>query len=234
MKVLTGILFSLIVSNAAFAQEKAEVYKVKNGSDLAKIMPYADRYQYEQFMDGEAFFRGGRSSKAKFNYSYIHGEVMFIAPNKDTMLLTETAYIDRILVSDKLYYFLKGNGHIQVTGEYGKVKLGKKLVLIRMGNEKYASYDQYSSTSSIASYSSYTNANGQFQFLEGRDKVVLGRRASYFLIDANKRFYPANRPGLMKIFPSNKSEISSFLKENDINLEKVADLIRTLEFCATF
>jgi hypothetical protein len=233
MKLRYSFLLLFVVIQTAYAQEKTGVYRVKSGTDISKLMPFADRFQYDQFIDGQAFFRAGKISRAKFNYSLVHGELMFIAPNKDTLLMTDNDFIDRVTVGDDLYYYLRGHGHIQVEANFGKVTLGKKQFLIRMGNEKYAAYGQYSSTSAISSFSSYMNHNGQMQFLDGQDKVVLKRRVTFFLIDKNKRFYPATRANLLKIFSSHKGEVSNFLRENDIELEHEPDLVRTLQFCST-
>jgi hypothetical protein len=232
MKSLVTPLLFLIALNAVYAQKDTDAMRVKDGSDISKALPYSQRFQYDSFRDGQAVFRNGRISTAKFNYSLVHGQVMFIAPSKDTMLLTDLAFIRFVSIDSTPFYFFNGHGHVEVAGNYGKVRLAKKLILVQMGNEKYASYDQYSSTSAISSYSSYMNVNGAHA-LEGRDKVILKRKSVYYFLDQNDRIHLVNRGSLLKIFPSNKSEINRYLKENEINLDEDEDLKRTLVFCSS-
>ncbi|MCE6990092.1 hypothetical protein [Dyadobacter sp. CY323] len=232
MKSLSTLAILLISIGCVYAQKNTDVVRVKDGSDIGKTLPYSLRFQYDTFLDGQAVFRNGTISKAKFNYSLVHGQVMFIAPSTDTMLLNDIDFIRFVSIDQTPYYFYQGRGHVEVAGEYGRVRLAKKLFLVQMGNEKYASYDQYSSTSAISSYSSYMNGNG-VQFLEGRDKVILKKRSTFYLLDKNDRIHLVNRGSLMKIFPSNKSEINRFLKEKGINLENEEDLKQTLAFCST-
>ena len=215
------------------AQDRPGVYFVKSGSDLGKILPYEARFQFGEFVNGEVLFRNGRKSQARLNYSLVHGQIMFISPTRDTMLLTNPELVRLISLNERSYYYQENHGHVEITKDFGNIKLGKKEYVVRLGQERYASYDQYSSTSAISSYSSFTNGNGEFSFLQGRDKIIMKRREKYFLVDKNNEIYLANRASLTKVFPSHKSAINKFLKANTINMESEQDLLKTLEFCST-
>jgi len=230
-----GLMLVLLLGfGMGFAQVPGGgVYKVKNGSDVSSVIPFAERYQFDKFQQGTVLLRNGRSSRALMNYNLVHGEVLFIDAKKDTLLFDNTDFISKIFVGDDLFYYTKGHGHVHAIQEFGKVKLGKKLFLVRMGNEKYASYQQYSATSAISSYSSFINQNGNFQALEGNEKVILKRRAVYFLIDQNERVMVASRPNLLKIYHVYRKELTAFLKQNDSNLETEADWTQVLEFAGT-
>lgn len=233
MKTFLFCLLIASLSSVSIAQKTGDTYQVSSSRNVNEVIPFEGRFQYPAFTDGLVHFRNGRTSKAKMNYSLLHGEVMFIDRLRDTLLLADNDFIDRVYIGQNLYYYYPGHGHILISADYGHVKLGKKEFLVQMGHEKYASYGQYSSTSAISSYSSFMNNKGEFRYLQPNEKVMMKRRQVYFLVDKNARFYVANRSNLMKIFPSRKSEINRFLKENDINLEIGPDLDKTLTFCNT-
>ena len=229
MKIIVLFTLCCIIAISSFSQNTKDIYRVKNGTDISKAFPYKERYQFGTFRDGAVYFRGGRVSKAKLNYSLIHGEVQFVS-SKDTLLLTENDFIDSIEIGDDVFYYLKGHGHLRQKAAFGQVKLAEKLFLITMGSEKHAAYDQYTETSAISSYSSYTNSNGVRQGLDGNDKVLLRKRSLYFWIDKNKRFTFATKANLIKLFPHQKKSINHYIQEHKINLEKEEDLVKVLEY----
>ncbi|MCE7064828.1 hypothetical protein [Dyadobacter sp. CY326] len=232
MKTWFAIAVLIMSGNSAFAQTR-DVYRVKTGSDVSKVIPFNERYQFDKFQDGRVLFRSGKISKAKMNYSLVHGEVLFIDAKKDTLIFNDSEFISKIFVGDSLYYHLKGHGHVQAIEDFGGTKLGRKQFLVRLGKEKYASYDQYSATSAISSYSSFINQNGNFQALEGNEKVILRRRAIFFLIDKNERVLMASRPNLLRIYANNKKQLNAYLKDNAISFEKEEDLKKALAFASS-
>lgn len=225
-------LLSLICGNL-LAQAPKDVYRFKNGSDISKMMSYRDRFQFEKFEDGAVMFRGGKVTKAKMNYSVVHGEVMFIGNNSDTMLLNDKEFIKNIMVGQAPFIYHKGHGHMEIAGDYGRARLGRKLFLTRMGNERYSAYDQYSSSSAITSFSSFTNTDGRVQFLEGNDRVILRRRTNFYLIDKNDHIYPATKGRLLRLYSSHKRKVNEFMKVNNTNLEKETDVMNLMAFCGS-
>ena len=225
------LLCTMLISGSVLGQLNG-IYRVKNGSDVSSVIPFEQRYQFDKFRDGSVLFRSGKISKAQMNYSLVHGEVLFLDVRNDTLLFDNNEYISKIFIGDALYYYTKGNGHVHAINDYNGVKLGKKQFLVRMGNEKYASYEQYSATSAISSYSSFVNQNGNFQGLESNVKVVLKRRSIFFLIDQNERVIFATRPNLLKIYSKNRRRLNEYLKKHATSFENEEDLKNALEFAS--
>ncbi|WP_031528084.1 hypothetical protein [Dyadobacter crusticola] len=231
MKLPSVLLFFLLAFSAN-AQSGKDLYYVRSGRDANKVVPYEGRFQYPEFQDGQVLFRNGKISKAKLNYNRVHGEVVFISPEQDTMLFADGAYIKRVLIADDVYYYQKGHGHVRVERDFGNAKLGRKEFLGKIGHEKRASYGQYSSTSAISSYTTFVNSRGEYQFLDVNDRVLLAKREIFFFIDRNNTFYVANRNNILKVFPLKKGEINKYLRENDVNFEVKAEVEKLLEFCS--
>lgn len=231
MKNLFVIFLFFVAPLYTSAQISNPVFRVKNGGDIRTVITVKDRYLYDGFQDGKVYFRNGKVSAARMNYSFFHSEIQFINPNNDTLLLNDNEYISKIVINNDVFYFEKKQGHIQNIGEYGKVILGRKQKLLFMGNEKHAGYDEYSSTSAVSSYTHFTNRNGEMQALKSDDKLILRKKSDYFLIDQNLRPNFANRVSLLKIYPDHKRTLNNFLRENQINFLDEKDLIKVLEFC---
>ncbi|WP_221392406.1 hypothetical protein [Dyadobacter sp. NIV53] len=229
--ILTPIYF--LISISSFAQSTGNTYKVKNGTDISQAIPFGERYKYELFRNGKVYFRNGKISTAKLNYSLFHGEIQFINLQNDTLMLADNDFIDRIEIGNDLFYYVRKNGHIWLKNNFGEIKLAEKQRLMIMGKEKYSAYDQYSATSSISSYSSFNNGNGVALGLKGNDKAVLRKKSIYYLIDKNQRFYLANKASLFKIYPEKKRILNGYLKENDIDFNNEQDLINLLQFSSS-
>jgi hypothetical protein len=230
-----ALLSMLICLSAApsYGQYSRDVYPVLTGKDINTLIPYAGKFQYPDFLNGQVHFRNGKISNAKINYSRVHGELMFISPARDTLLFAEPDFIERISMGENLFYYQREHGHVRIVGNFGSVELGRKEFLAKLGHEKNASYGQYSSTSAISSYSTFMNSTGEHRFLNINERVILKKREVFFLVDKNKRLYIANRNNLFKLFPSSKSAVSRFLKENETNFESEPDLEKLLTFCSS-
>ncbi|MCF2443545.1 hypothetical protein L0657_06210 [Dyadobacter sp. CY345] len=231
MKLLSLLFLLFTVSTTTSAQLASKVMKLKNGSDITKNVPVRDRYLYDEFYEGKVHFRNGTISIASLNYSLFHGEIQFITPQKDTLLLRDNDYVKKISINSDIFYFDRSHGHVQAIRDFEKVKLGKQQRLLVMGHEKYAGYSEYSETSAISSYSHFSNSNGEMQKLETNDKLLLRKKSIYYLIDQNLRFSSANRVNFIKIFPGHRTKISSFIKDNNTDFLKENDIVKLLEYC---
>ena len=229
MKILL-VLLILICTNLN-AQNSDKTLRVKNGSDIRKTIPVRDRYLYEEFKEGKVYFRNGNTSKSPLNYSLFHREIQFISPTKDTLLLGDNDFISKIIIQSDTFYFDRSHGHIQKIGNYGKVKLGKQQMLLIMGNEKYAGYNEYSGTAAVSNFSNFSNRNGELMQLESNVKLIVRRKSDYFLIDQNFRFALPNRANFLKLFPEKRRDITAYLKENETDFLNENDIVKLLEFC---
>lgn len=213
------------------AQNNGDIYKVKNGTDISKTIPFRERYLFDKFHDGKVYFRNGKITKAKLNYSLYHGEIQFIGAKEDTLLLADNSFINKIVISNEIFYYSEVYGHMQQKLDFGQVKLGEKQLLLSMGNEKFNAYNQYSANSSTWSYSSFLSNSGEFQWIQPSDKIVLRRTSGYFWIDKNQRFYKANKANLLKIYPDLKKEVNAYILKNNTNFESENDLAKILKYC---
>lgn len=215
------------------AQINNPVFKIKNEGDIRTVITPGDRYLYDGFREGKVYFRNGKISVANLNYSLFHGEIQFIGPRKDTLLLTDNDFISKIIINSDVFYYSKKQGHVQNIGDFGKVILGLKQKLLFLGNEKNAGYNEYTSTSAVSSYSHFTNRNGEIQALKSDANLLFRKHSDYYFIDRNLMFNIANRANLVKMYPDHKKAINNYLKDAEINFLNEKDLLKVLAFCQT-
>jgi hypothetical protein len=226
-------IFLFLLPFYANAQNAGDEMKVKNGSDITKSLKYSDRFSYPSFLDGKVYFRNGRVVNAKLNYSLPHGEVQFVDAKKDTLILNDKNFIDKITIAADTFYYYQHHGHVRKVAGYNRVSLAEKQILGTNGVERYAAYNQYSSTSAISTYSSFVNSNGQPQTLEGSDRIALKKRFVYFFLDQNRDIYLATKGNLVKVFPRHKKALHTYFKENKVEFANPEEIVKTLEFASS-
>ncbi|WP_159473756.1 hypothetical protein [Dyadobacter sp. 3J3] len=228
---LLAVLF-LLTYATIFAQSTPSVYRTKNSSNISKSIPYQEQYRFAEFRPGKVFFRNGRIVNALLNYNLFYGEIEFIDPKKDTLLLNDKEFMDSIAIGLEIFYYMPKQGHVREIKNYGKVKLGEKQVLAVLDNERESAFNHYSATSAISNYKNFSNQNG-YQWMKPTDKILFKRKTDNFFIDKNNRFYIPSKASLLKLFRDNNKEIIGYIKIKNIDFSKQSDLIELLDFCSS-
>ncbi|MCF0073984.1 hypothetical protein LZD49_26115 [Dyadobacter sp. CY261] len=211
-----------------------KVFKVKAGEYPDKVIPYADRYQFSEFVPGKAEFIDGRSSQARFNYNYIGGHILFIDVKRDTLEIIDQALLKQITVGEKSYRFDKRFGYSEIVATFDRASLGKRQVLARIGTEKGGPYGISYTASSVTTYRSYSSDQAATsKKLNLNAEGVFTYRTGHYLIDNNNRFYIPTPGSIRKLYPANKKQIDRYLKENPVDFGKEQDLLRLLAHCSS-
>lgn len=218
----SDIISQTITSN--LEREKKEVIRVSPKG----------LYQFDEFKDGKVFFKNGKHTRVKLNYNYLHGEVQYIATNRDTLLITNKEFIDHIAIGENIFYSQLKNGEMEVVGNFNNVLLAKKKYLAVKGNSANMSDRKLIATSESAIPSSLliNNLNGEFQWQNNASHPEYKYKTTYFLIDQNRNFHAARRSGFSKIYAKQQNALSDFLRQNDIDFNNEDQLKQLLQFCS--
>lgn len=234
MKILHGplLLLALCALLQDVSAQSSKVFRVKAGEYPDKVIPYADRYQFDQFRKGTAEFINGRSSQARFNYTYIGGHILFVDSRPDTLEIIEKALLKGVTVGDKEYRFNRQFGYCEVVKAFNRGLLGKRTVLARIGTNKGGPYGISYTASSVTTYKSFTSDRAMTGKLNADAEGVFTYHTALFLIDNNNSFYVPTPASVRKLFPAHKKQISQYLDQNPVNFASEEDLQRLMTFCA--
>lgn len=229
------LLFVLLLSASAsnlISQTISPIPK-KNNKEVIRVSPKGI-YQFEEFKDGKVFFKNGKHTRVKLNYNYLHGEVQYIATNRDTLLITNKEFIDHILIGENIFYSQLKNGDMEVIGNFNNVLLAKKKYLAVKGSSANMSERKLTATSESAIPSSLliNNQNGEFQWQNNASHPEYKYKTTYYLIDQNRNFHAARRTGFSKIYAKQQNSLSDFLRQNDIDFNNEDQLKQLLQFCS--
>lgn len=166
---------------------------------------------------------GSIDQKTFMRYNVFNDEFEFISAQKDTLIL------------DKIEDF----------GIIVFPETNKKFQLVTYTNSKNKLFYGYlQNLKENNGFAIFKKEN--IQFVEGKiakTSMEVNMPAKYVKMDdtfflKNKdkgtSEFPENKKGLLKLFPDKKEAIESFLKENKIDFDSESDLMKVIDFIATF
>lgn len=163
----------------------------------------------------------GFNGNAMMRYDAYNDEFEFINPKGDTLTLTRSDSFNKIK-------FMVGGTSYQLSDytDGGKAMKGYLMVLHEKNNAALYKKQRVTFIKEVVSTNSYgTNSPAQFQ--KGKDAYFWKSKEG--VITA----FPSGKRQLLKAFPDKKSELEAFIKNNDINFDKEADLIKLVDFLSS-
>ena len=227
IKKIIALLFTL---QSFFAQAQVtEKVTVKAGEDLEAVLSSHGMYRFPSFKNGIVALRDGSTAGARMNFNIFLGEIQFIDPKGDTLVIADPETIDSIAIDTSLFYYKKG--YLQVIANYNAAKLVMKQK-IEFRPVKIGAYGNQSPGASIENYgrattTPYINNN----HLTLNEDIIVIKETSYSLIYKKYREAAATRSGFLTAFPDNKKRIDDYLTVNKIDFKNEGDLRKLLFIC---
>jgi hypothetical protein len=221
MKYLITLLVA-IVSNAALAQT-SEIITVKAGQKISEV--YKEIYRYPQFTGGRVYFLNGDVSASKLNYNFISESMQFISSTGDTLALADEATIKYITINSDTFYY--DNGYLESIKSIGSLKLAVKQKIILKDKYKIGAFGTASPTVRTENEKTYMGDN-RYNLTIAED-LIFEKKKEYYLDVRFRDFVVVTKKNLIKLFPKQKDNIESFLKDNNIKLDNENDLKKLMQ-----
>jgi hypothetical protein len=225
-QILTFLL--LICSPNIHAQE-AKHFTVEPGKSIIDVISPGDIFLYPQFIMGKSVYKSGFAVDQLLNYNVILGEMQFINPGKDTLVVANAGSIRYFVLAADTFYF--NNGYYKIIKGNRDFKLLEKHYTRLDDVRKEAGYGTTSSTGAIDSYTTLFTGNNQGVYkLKANEKMEYSIRTDYYFENSEKEFVPAIKQNILKIFPDHAVKIKEYIKSQSIRFSKKEDLIKLTDF----
>jgi hypothetical protein len=226
MRIL--LFFALAYSCRSHAQDSTIV--IKAGTSFIESVAMTDLYQYPQFVNGKVFFKAGDSTVAKLNYHRLLDAIQFINLKGDTLNIANPGILSFIRINADVFYY--DNGYVNLIKDTNGIKLAAKKTLRVSGKNKIGGYGQPSPTSAIDSYGTLIDQRGIYNLVPMED-IILTKKTEYYFGDKYNHFTLVTRKNLLQQFSKESRTVNTYLKENDIDLNKREHLEKLLRFLAS-
>jgi hypothetical protein len=228
---LTIVLINCFVISLK-AQNGRKVYKLPSLKDAPHIIPFNERFQFDQFIKDTVRLYTGTVWVGRFNYCYLYNEVEFIGPDGDTLSFEKPELVRYVAIGRHIYMRDSKEGFVEIVAGQNGLKLGKKEYLKPVSYEHKASYYEFNETGG-PSGNRYFRKVLNPGILDGNNlkNITVVKDISYHFIDSNRRFYLADKNNLFKIYSKFRSQILEYLNTNNIDFAKEDDLKEVVSFC---
>ena len=223
MKSLLGLIILLVHNTIVFSQN-SEVITVKAGQSLYDV--HKEIYRYPNFKEGKVYFLEGGLSAGKLNYNFISEAMQFITPTGDTLSLADEPTIKYIAIEKDTFYYDKG--YLEGLLNAGTVKLAIKQKIKFKDTYKIGAFGTASPTLRTENEKTYMGDN-RYNLIIAEDLIFV-KEKEYYLNVRFRDFVIVTKKNLIKLFPKQKDNIESFLKENNINLRVESDLKKLVQY----
>ncbi|GAB4092628.1 hypothetical protein GCM10028786_15550 [Flaviaesturariibacter terrae] len=215
---------SLFFATAAGAQ--LPTYRLEAGESLADVISAADFYRYPAFREGRVQFRDGYVKTARLNLSYLLGQLEFIGPKGDTLVLEGVDDLAHVAIGQDTFFFYAGAVQ-QVDAWKGRGRLLQYQQLKEESSSSIGGYDANDPSGSVEATTRY-NANNSVRSLAVRRRTTYVRDSKlYFWKDNTAEPMLLERRSLEKIYPGRKAEIAEYLRAHKVDF-RLADQVRGL------
>ncbi|MFP4024120.1 MAG: hypothetical protein ACLFVR_06295 [Thiohalospira sp.] len=222
-KLLPLILTLALMQNFGFCQDK--------NSEINNRFTEQSLFLFNSFEEGIAFFKDGGIAKANYNYNVVNNEFCYLK-NSNILIISNIEELDSIIIGDKIFYYIDNKILETICSNGITVFLNRKANI--PSNAPSGAYGTPSNTSSVSKKTSYySDRSGDYVNLHNEnDQEIPVSEKLYLLIDDELIF--ATKIRIYKKFKDHKSNIKSFIKENNINLQNRKDLIELASFLEKF
>lgn len=209
------------------AGQPPETLRIKPGEDIRTTAWRDSLYRFSSFLEGQVIFISGSSPKYKINYNVLSGDMEFLSPKGDTMVLKKTPEVKLVMVGGHVFFLEPAQGYIEILVQQ-QLALGvqKEFVIVRKDVEVSNGYATSSNTTgAVVAY------RGNSRSVTSNADLLVRINNTYFFIDQKNEAHPATKASLMKLFPDDRDKLKTYLKEQHTDFKQKNDLFRLLAFC---
>jgi hypothetical protein len=221
------LLFLMICFTLPAIAQTPATLRLKPGEDI-RVSAWRDSlYRFPSFLEGQAMFISGPSPKYKMNYNVLSGDIEFLNPKGDTMVLKKTPEVKLVMVGGHVFFLEPAQGYIEILIQQ-QLALGvkKEFVIVRKDVEVSNGYTTSSdNTGAVVAY------RGNSRSVSSNADLLVRMNNTYFFIDQKNEAHPATKATLMKLFPDDRDKLKTYLKEQHTDFKQKDDLAKVLTFC---
>ncbi|WP_149243397.1 hypothetical protein [Dyadobacter sp. 32] len=231
LKSLLYALTSFITATSLMAQDMSKTYVLSEFKKASEVIPFNERFQFENFTKGYVTKQSGAKSEVRLNYSYLYGDILFIGPAFDTLSISDAHLVKNVTIGENRYLYDQRYGFVEILAEYDGVKVGKKCQMVFKDFNNRVRFERLESFTAKPGQNTFIGMPGKVN-VANLTNVRLKPEIDYFLIDKNNRFHTARRESVTRIFAKSRKNVLNYLDSHAVDYKNEADLKNVIEYCA--
>jgi hypothetical protein len=221
MKISFLILLHFALVGILAAQENETISINTLNPDSAQLTNRI--FRYKVYTPGKVVFKDNESTDARMNLNRLSGQMFFINPKNDTLVLARPETFEVIVVgTDSFYYW--SDHFLEKLTHYASGNLAVSQAVKLVGKEKKGAYGTYSPVSSVNSNTTFTQDDQITTYVQVDENAIFKVTNNYYIGDKFNNFFPASRKSFYKVFFNRENEIKTYLNLHGVNFSRKKDL----------
>lgn len=216
--IFTSLFFILFTGSKA---QNDDYILVKAGEKVEDYIPFENRYQYAEFIQGRILFRNGKTANPTLNYNILTSEMEYIERG-DTLSIAHPETILIISIASDTFYY--DQGYLKLIFS-GRIKVVRKQYFELTKVLKKDSYGSGESNAATDSYSAIETSQAKYKLVTNTDRMFK-KKTLYFIANQTLNFAPFTKKNIIRMFPQSEKLIQNYIKTEDIRFNKESDLLK--------
>lgn len=208
--------------------QQRETIVVKGEAYLESELPREMLYSFTEFKEATLIRKDGVENQTRINLNLFTGDILFLSPGNQVLVLAYPKDVDRIKIGDDLWLPVEETFG-EVINHMDEISLVKVKKTRITDTRRESGFGGMSSTTSTRSITQFT-ANNHGQVALPLGEYDFETSVTYRLFDGS-RMIIADAKGFRKLFPAKKKEINAYLKANDVDFKNEDHLRTFMEKC---
>jgi hypothetical protein len=231
-RLLCVVLTFFVTEIRLLAQDVSKSYFLPEFKQASVIIPFEERFQFENFSNGYVTKQTGMRSEAKLNYSYLYGDILFVSPSLDTLSISDVHLVKNVIIGENTFFHDTKYGFVEIIADYDGVKVAKKSQLALVDFHNRTRFDRMESVTSKPGQTTFIGMPATVK-LENLTNIRLKPRVLYLVIDKNNRLHIAKRESFLRIYARTKKKVIAYLDTQDVDYQNENDLKEITRYCAS-
>ena len=187
------------------------------------------QFLFNQFKEGQVFFKDGRLYNAQVNYNLVVNCFLFIDTN-DNNEMRRFANVDKIAcikVDDRSFLQQSDGSVYEVISSEPFIAVKYKGKFRAEG--KQVGYGGRSETASVESYSSLSNS-GYLVNLTTEKFLLVGIDKQYLIEINGKRKTFETPKQFLKVYSKHKDELAKYIEDNDVKFNQIDQAVKLINY----
>lgn len=217
-----AIFFLCFAHAMAWAQAKDE-YLVRTGQQVSQVIPRSKQFFYPDFQKGQVFYpQGKRSDELLLNYNTLAHIMQYINHNGDTLFIPEESNIFKyVKIGNDIFYHHFKEGYFMLHTRGNQFNLATRTRW-KIERRDMLVFNGYGMTA-VSPGSTLSEKRIGENVVKNED-VVYALESLYYLVGPRDAVFHANRAGILKAFSEIKTEMQSFMRENQTRFDDAESL----------
>lgn len=231
MKRYIFLLLFIVFHFLSFTQTSKK-YIIQPGESILEIIPKNETFEYPKFEQGVVYFRDGKRSSAKLNYSFVYEEMLFIGSNGDTLTILNPGETSSVVIGKDEFYHT-GIRFVKLDTAIGDVKLGVSSFFATLSKKKVGAYGT-TTEGGTDSYSSFIVPNNTKLTLTPSIVTTVACRKALFIGNKFNKFVPVTKKNIFSLYPEKEEQLKKYFQGKEVNFSSREDIISLIAHMSKF